>query len=225
MTNHTSDVTGLAFTPDGRQLISASDDGTIRLWNVSDLTECRRLLSSHEQLTTLAMLPDDPTLVSGGKGGSVCFWDLSVTNRAPGSFSMRVSSRIESLAEVDVPGYARDRLDPRVVRRCGGAFTPDSRHFLTLDSTGALALWDVHPARLVENLPAFGSNHWGVALSSDARWLITGDSVDQHGWFSPTLGRRHGAGVGESARPSGTDPERGAITRWPPVGHGWPKSD
>ena len=176
MTNHTSDVTGLAFTPDGRHLASASDDGTIRLWNVENLGECLCLRSSHDHLTALAMLPDGRTLISGGTSGSVCFWDLSVTNRNPGSLLMRVSSGLEIMAEVDAPGYAGARLDPRVVRRCGGAFKPDSRQFVALDCAGALALWDAYPVRLVKQLPEFGSKHWGVALAPNGRWLVSGDA-------------------------------------------------
>jgi len=34
---HTSSVTGAVFTPDGRQLITVSEDKTIRVWDVNSL--------------------------------------------------------------------------------------------------------------------------------------------------------------------------------------------
>jgi len=54
LTDHTDWVMALAFTPDGRQLASASRDGTIRIRNVADHTELRFLRSSGEGLKALA---------------------------------------------------------------------------------------------------------------------------------------------------------------------------
>jgi WD40 repeat protein len=34
LTGHNGEITALAFTPDGNTLVSVSDDGTTRLWDV-----------------------------------------------------------------------------------------------------------------------------------------------------------------------------------------------
>ena len=57
--------------------------------------------------------------------------------------------------------------DPKVVRRFGVAFAPDSRTFITSDPEGALAVYDARSMQIIERLPALGSNNWGVALSPD----------------------------------------------------------
>jgi WD40 repeat protein len=123
----------------------------------------------------LALLPDGRTMVSGGSGGSVCFWDAAASNRPLNHTQMRLSTELEAMAEADVSAYTPGALDPRVVRRGGFAFTPDSGRFLALDRQGALALWDARSVRVTEDLPSLGSNHWGVALSPDGHWLATGD--------------------------------------------------
>jgi WD40 repeat protein len=73
LTNHTDFVTALAFTTDGRELLSASSDGTIRVWSVADRVERRRLQSTGEEFIALALLPDSRTLVSGGGEGLSLF--------------------------------------------------------------------------------------------------------------------------------------------------------
>jgi len=174
LTNHTEWVKGLAFTPDGRQLASASRDGTIRIWSVADHTELRCLRSSGEGPEALAMLPDGRTLVTAGYGGSVCLWDATASSRAPAHTNLAVAFGIDSLTELETPQFALKTLDPRAACRFGFAFTPDSRGFITTDRYGSLALWDARSVRVTENLPALGSNHWGVALSPDGRWLAAG---------------------------------------------------
>jgi WD40 repeat protein len=177
LTNHTIAASALVFTPDGSQLVSASADATIRVWNVADRTQLGCLQSAREELTALAMLPDGKTLVSGGQDGSVCFWDATASNRPPAHTAIQVSADADAYTELEPSSYTPGKLDPRVVRRLGVAFTPDSRRFITFDAAGALALWETYPTQLIEKLAALGGNHWGVALSPDGRWLATGESL------------------------------------------------
>jgi WD40 repeat protein/predicted Ser/Thr protein kinase len=178
LTNHTGWVKALAFTPDGRQLASASRDGTIRIWSVADHTELRCLRSSGEGLEALAMLPDGRTLVTGSDGGSVCLWDATARSRVPAHTNWAIAFGIDSLTEIETRQFALETLDPRAACRFGFAFTPDSRGFITTDRYGSLALWDARSVRVTENLPVLGSNHWGVALSPDGRWLAAGKTPE-----------------------------------------------
>jgi WD40 repeat protein/predicted Ser/Thr protein kinase len=176
-TNHTDWVTGLAFTPDGRRLVSASDDWTIRIWSVAGGSEQRCLRSSREGLAALALLPDGKTLVSAGKLGSVCFWDATASSPAPAHTNLAIAFPLESISDVPPQGYDRATLDPKVVQRLGVVFTTDSRSFITTDPKGVLGVWEFQPLRQTERLPALGSNLWGAALSPDGRWLAVGDAA------------------------------------------------
>jgi WD40 repeat protein len=71
---HTKAITALAVLPDGR-LASASDDRTVRLWDVNRGTETARLEGHTEAITALAVLPDG-RLASASDDGTVRLWDV-----------------------------------------------------------------------------------------------------------------------------------------------------
>lgn len=176
---HTDEVNALAFSPDGQRLISASQDGTVRVWSVADRIQLGPpLQSTREKLTSLVLLPDGTKLVTGGEGGSVCVWDWTVQKHAPVYTNVAVSTDLRVLGQIAPAGFEEETLDPRVVRRFGVSFTPDSASFITLNRAGGLTLWDARSLQWREDLPTFGSNHWAVALSPDGCCLATGDFPD-----------------------------------------------
>jgi WD40 repeat protein len=67
---------GLAFTPDGRLLLTASDEQTARVWDTTTWTECERLNWKIGKLQCLAVSPDGMRAAAGGTRGKIVVWDL-----------------------------------------------------------------------------------------------------------------------------------------------------
>jgi RNA polymerase sigma factor (sigma-70 family) len=57
LAGHLQEVTGLAFTPDGRTLVSSSQDSTVLIWDVTGLRTAGRLTASAERLWALLADP------------------------------------------------------------------------------------------------------------------------------------------------------------------------
>ncbi|GAA3459515.1 WD40 repeat domain-containing serine/threonine protein kinase [Saccharothrix longispora] len=150
LAGHTDTVIDVAFSPDGRSLATASQDGTVRLW---DLTSHQQVGPPFEgPVSALAFSPDGRTLITGGAVGTR-LWD--------------VASR-QQLGESLVP--VGDVLQKPVL---DVAFSPDG----TVSADGGMIsgtrLWDVGThLQIGETLPE--KSVFGLAFSPDGRTLASG---------------------------------------------------
>ncbi|WP_396446937.1 protein kinase [Actinomadura sp.] len=74
-------VGSLAFTPDGRRLLTGASDGRVRIWDVMS-GECVGVLGGHRsEVRALAVSPDGRLAASGDEDGVVRVWDLAKGRR------------------------------------------------------------------------------------------------------------------------------------------------
>jgi WD40 repeat protein len=69
-------VNGVAFSPDGRQLASASDDGTVRLWDPATGKPTATLEGHTDWVNAVAFSPDGRQLASASDDGTVRLSDV-----------------------------------------------------------------------------------------------------------------------------------------------------
>ena len=67
---HTSDVTSLVFSPDGRSVVSGSDDGTTRIWDMMDGSS-KILVTAIGAMVTSVAISSDGRLVAAGSSDGV----------------------------------------------------------------------------------------------------------------------------------------------------------
>ena len=66
-----------ALHPDGKIVAVASNDGTVRFWNVEDGTPLNRLIANLELVNVVCFLPDGKSLLTSGSDGSTHIWDYA----------------------------------------------------------------------------------------------------------------------------------------------------
>jgi WD40 repeat protein len=71
---HTDWIYGIAVSPDGQSLVSASADRTVRVWSVATRREIRRLDIADGHVRTIAFSADGSLIATGGDAGMVDVW-------------------------------------------------------------------------------------------------------------------------------------------------------
>jgi WD40 repeat protein len=87
LTGHGSVVTALAVTPDGRRVISASQDRTLKVWDLATGAAELTLTAHSDDLTAVAVTPDGRRVISASADRMLKVWDLA-TGQALASIAL-----------------------------------------------------------------------------------------------------------------------------------------
>src|SRR6185369_1305224 len=74
---HTHDVTACAMTPDGRHVVSASYDKTLKVWELASGREVATLQGHTDAVTACAVTPDGRHVVSASADHTLKVWELA----------------------------------------------------------------------------------------------------------------------------------------------------
>jgi WD40 repeat protein len=191
LSGHADAVNAVGFSPDGRRITTAANDGFAILWNAADGRELYRLSGHGSWVTAAAFSPDGRSLATGGYDRRIRLWD--VTSGAPLASWVGHSSGVRSLsfapdgrtlasggadAEVLLWDAIRGRVRLALKKHSGPvralAFAPDGRTLASTSEDRTLRIWDTtdgHEAASVLPLPDHGT---AVGFCGGGQCLLVG---------------------------------------------------
>lgn len=147
---HTDWVRAFAFAPDRQTLVTASDDQTVRLWDLRQQPYAFRELAGHNGWILDATFSPDGRLLATASGDTdAAIWDVAT-------------------------GQARHWLKAHTDWVRAVAFSPDGQTLATVADDQTLRLWDAATGQLQQTLG--GHDDWltAVAFSPDGALIATG---------------------------------------------------
>jgi WD40 repeat protein len=186
---HSGKVWGAVFSPDGKRILSCSQDRTLRVWDVETGKELKSLEGHPEGVLTVAISPDGKRALSGGWDQTVRLWDLEsgkelkvleghthhVRRVAFSPDGKRALSggwdKAVRLWDLET-GATLKTLEGHTDIVHGVAFLPDGRRAVSCAFDGTIRLWDLESGKQTKEISGPDEMH-GLALSADGRRLLT----------------------------------------------------
>ena len=147
LAGHTGYVNACAVTPDGRHVVSASEDHTLKVWELATGRALATLEGHTDDVNACAATPDGRHVVSASEDQTLKVWELA-TGRA-----------------LTLEGHT-DRVN-------GCAVTPDGRHVVSASGDHTLKVWELATGRALATLEGHTNPVNGCAVTPDGRYVVS----------------------------------------------------
>jgi WD40 repeat protein len=145
---HEQWVAGVAFSPDGKIIATASEDASINLWQAQDGSLQRKIETTFGAISSVDFSPNNLLLAAGSLDGYVGLWQVSNGNL------LRTMQKQEYSVE-DVK------------------FSPDGSLLAEASDDGSIRIWSVSDGTLLQTLQGHSAAVKQVAFSPDSTLLAS----------------------------------------------------
>ncbi|CAD5943653.1 putative WD repeat-containing protein all2124 [Planktothrix rubescens] len=145
---HKGVINSISFSPDGKKIVTSSNDKTIKLWAL-DGTLIQEFKGHADRIFDAQLSPDGQIIASCSKDGEIKIWSLD-------------GQLIRTIKAHNQPVYDLD-------------FSPDGKQIVSASGDRTLKLWDTETGQEI-NTPIKGHNDdiLTVNFSPDGQFLLSG---------------------------------------------------
>ncbi|KAL4399498.1 60S ribosomal subunit assembly or modification protein [Malassezia pachydermatis] len=150
---HTGSVTCGRFTPDGRKLVTGSDDGSLIVWDPATAAPLAKLKDTDARfaldggITSLCISPDNKLVVVGGAAGGVRVVSIAnIDNGAPAQVVAALDGHDEG-ESIETVEFI-DLVPANTPGTFAGPTSRTSTHVVTACTDGRVIAWDLTQGKM-----------------------------------------------------------------------------
>jgi len=203
LVRHSGAVHGVAFSPDGKMLASASSDKTIILWDIETGQPIGQPLAGHTDIVnSLSFHADGKTLASGSDDKTIILWDIKTGQPIGQPITKHTDSIVSLTFSADGKMLASGGRDKTVIlwdtqtyqpigQLSAGnivwdmTFSPNGKT-IAVNSGSQVTLWDMETLQPIGQ-PIAKGYQYRVAFHPDGKTFATGNNGDIILWDAETL--------------------------------------
>jgi len=148
LSGHSGEVTSCAVTPDGRRIVSASHDKTLKVWDLNTGRALATLEGHSGVVNSCAITPDGRRVVSASHDRTLKIWDLDT-----GCLVTTLKGHTGSVSSC--------------------AVTPDGQHVISASYDKTLRVWELDTGHLVTTLKGHTEAVTSCAITPNGRRVIS----------------------------------------------------
>ncbi|NEQ53308.1 MAG: DnaJ domain-containing protein [Leptolyngbya sp. SIO3F4] len=158
LSRHTSVVSAVAITRDGKKLVTGSYDQTLRLWNIKNGSLLKTFSDHKKEIHCVAISGDGKFVASGSADKTIKIWDLrtGALLRSIGNLLIGHSDTIKALA-----------------------FSPNNQFLASASLDKTIRLWSVKSGKEIYALKDHSDIILTLAMSWDGKTIVYGGNGAQ----------------------------------------------
>jgi WD40 repeat protein len=205
---HKNGITCAAFSPDGKSIVSGSEDYTLRVWNIENIESGSLLLEGHEaEVCSVAFSPNGNYVASRSMDDTIQLWDIktgksilkqlaqgtiqhcatSVSFTPDGKYVVSASRDVIQLLNIETGEMELKpfQFDEPCVEFLKVAFSADGKYIALGLDTGRIRLQNIETGKVEATFNAlryFLNRFRALSFSPDGKYIVCGSNHSMQLW-------------------------------------------